>query len=116
MISTQEPLGRGADVAPEPADAVVAAARVLAALGLVDAFGHVSVRAGDALLITPPTALDQAERTDLLLVRLDAVDLPPGAPPETWLHLAIYRARPHRRRLGRTGWGRTTRRATSPPG
>lgn len=75
-------------------DAVVEAARVLAALGLVDAFGHVSARAGDTLLITPPTPLDQAEGTDLVLVPLDAVDLPDGAPPETWLHLAIYRARP----------------------
>jgi HCOMODA/2-hydroxy-3-carboxy-muconic semialdehyde decarboxylase len=94
VIPTQEPARRGGDVAPEGADAVVAAARVLAALGLVDAFGHVSARAGDALLITPPTALDLAEGTDLVSVPLDAVDLPPGAPPETWLHLAIYRVRP----------------------
>ena len=75
-------------------DAVVEAARVLAALGLVDAFGHVSARAGDALLITPPRALDQAGGADLVPVPLDAVDLPPEAPPETWLHLAVYRARP----------------------
>ena len=27
-------------------------------------------------------------------VPIDATDLPPGAPPETWLHLAVYRARP----------------------
>ena len=77
-----------------PVDAVVEAARVLAALGLVDAFGHVSVRDGDALLITPPTAFDQAHGAALVPVPLDATELPPGAPPETWLHLAIYRARP----------------------
>ncbi len=94
MIAAQEPVGRGADVAPDPADAVVEAAHVLAALGLVDAFGHVSARVGDVLLVTPPTALDQAERAALVPVPLDVVDLPRGAPPETWLHLAIYRARP----------------------
>jgi HCOMODA/2-hydroxy-3-carboxy-muconic semialdehyde decarboxylase len=80
--------------AAEPTEAVVEAARVLAALGLVDAFGHVSARVGDALLVTPPTALDRVAGSDLLTVPLDAVDLPPGAPPETWLHLAVYRARP----------------------
>jgi HCOMODA/2-hydroxy-3-carboxy-muconic semialdehyde decarboxylase len=79
---------------PELLDAVVEAARVLAALGLVDAFGHVSARAGDTLLVTPSTALDRAEAADLVLVPVDAEELPPGAPPETWLHLAIYRARP----------------------
>ncbi|HEY3015112.1 MAG TPA: class II aldolase/adducin family protein [Nocardioides sp.] len=94
MISTQDPARRGTDVVPELVDAVVEAARVLAALGLVDAFGHVSARDGDALLITPPVALDQVEGAELVLVPLKAADLPPGAPPETWLHLAIYRARP----------------------
>lgn len=94
MIPTPQPARRGTDGMPELLDAVVEAARVLAALGLVDAFGHVSARAGDALLITPPTALDQAQGTELVLVPLDAADLPPGAPPETWLHLAVYRARP----------------------
>ena len=94
MIPTQEPARRGSGGAPELVDGVIEAARVLAMLGLVDAFGHVSARAGDALLITPPAALDQAEGADLVPVPLDAADLPPGAPPETWLHLAVYRARP----------------------
>jgi ribulose-5-phosphate 4-epimerase/fuculose-1-phosphate aldolase len=67
---------------------------VLAALGLVDAFGHVSARYGDVLLITPPVALDQVEGPDLVAVPIGATDLPPEAPPETWLHLALYRARP----------------------
>ena len=91
MTTTQQPPRPGAS---ELVDAVVEAARVLAAVGLVDAFGHVSTRDGDTLLITPPTALDQAEGADLMHVPLDATELPPGAPPETWLHLAIYRARP----------------------
>jgi len=30
---------------------------------------------------------------DLVSVPIAATDLPPGAPPETWLHLAVYRAR-----------------------
>ena len=85
---------RSTDSRPELIDAVVGAARVLAALGLVDAFGHVSARAGDAVLITPPAALDQVEGADLLLVPIDSAELPPAAAPETWLHLAIYRARP----------------------
>jgi len=83
-----------ADFRRGPVDAVVEAARVLAALGLVDAFGHVSVRHGDALLITPPTALDQLRGDALVRVPVDVTELPSGAPPETWLHLAIYRARP----------------------
>jgi HCOMODA/2-hydroxy-3-carboxy-muconic semialdehyde decarboxylase len=80
-------------VTPAGADAVVEAAHVLAALGLVDAFGHVSARDGDVLLITPPVPLDQVAGPDLVSVPIAATDLPPGAPPETWLHLAVYRAR-----------------------
>jgi ribulose-5-phosphate 4-epimerase/fuculose-1-phosphate aldolase len=80
--------------AATPADTVVEAAHVLAALGLVDAFGHVSARDGHHLLITPPAALDQVSAADLVPVPIDAADLPPGAPPETWLHIAVYRARP----------------------
>jgi HCOMODA/2-hydroxy-3-carboxy-muconic semialdehyde decarboxylase len=94
VIPAQDPPRRGADGVPELVGTIVAAARVLAALGLVDAFGHVSARDGNALLITPPVALDQVEGIDLVLVPLDAADLPPEAPPETWLHLAVYRARP----------------------
>lgn len=74
-------------------DDVVEAARVLAALRLVDAFGHVSARHGDAIVITPPVALGEVARADLVEVPLDSADLPAAAPPETWLHLAIYRAR-----------------------
>ena len=93
MIRTQEPRKDGANVGHELVDTIVEAARVLAALGLVDAFGHVSARDGNALRITPPTTLDQARAADLVHVPLDVTELPPGAPPETWLHLAIYRAR-----------------------
>lgn len=74
--------------------AVAQAARVLAALGHVDAFGHVSARTADGLAITPAVALADARAADVLTVRLDAAELPADAPAETWLHLAIYRARP----------------------
>ncbi|WP_051801234.1 class II aldolase/adducin family protein [Streptomyces sp. NRRL F-525] len=73
---------------------LVEAARVLARLGLVTAFGHVSVRRGDSVLITPPKELDLVEPGELLEIRLAAQELPVGAPPEAWGHLAVYRARP----------------------
>jgi ribulose-5-phosphate 4-epimerase/fuculose-1-phosphate aldolase len=67
---------------------------VLAALDLVTAFGHVSGRAGDHLLITPAVPLAGVRDTDLIRVPLDATALPPGAPGESWLHLSIYARRP----------------------
>lgn len=84
MISMSTDLHRG----------VAAAARVLAALGLVDAFGHVSARVGETVLVTPPIAPADVDADGLVAVPLDAAELPAGAPPETWLHLAVYRARP----------------------
>jgi ribulose-5-phosphate 4-epimerase/fuculose-1-phosphate aldolase len=74
---------------------VVAAARALAAHGLVDAFGHVSARDGDVALITPavPMAAVAAagELVELPLGELE--ELPAGAPKEAWIHWAIYRRR-----------------------
>ncbi|WP_432559952.1 class II aldolase/adducin family protein [Granulicoccus sp. GXG6511] len=73
-----------------------AAGRVLAAEGLVNAFGHVSVRLDETtMVITPPVALgtltaDSAGDP----VDLAADDLPAGTPKEAWIHVAIYRARP----------------------
>lgn len=74
--------------------AITEAARVLAALGLVDAFGHVSARSRDSVMITPPTSLAEVDEADLVTVAVDAEELPAAAPPETWLHLAVYRVRP----------------------
>jgi ribulose-5-phosphate 4-epimerase/fuculose-1-phosphate aldolase len=97
---------------------IVEAARALASLGLVTAFGHVSARAGTAMLITPAADLSRADAADLVTVPLgctgaqgpetpqkaepppesavplEALSLPAGAPAEAWLHLALYRARP----------------------
>jgi HCOMODA/2-hydroxy-3-carboxy-muconic semialdehyde decarboxylase len=73
---------------------VVRAARTLAALGLVTAFGHVSARLGADVVITPAADLAHVAEGGLVRVALDSTGLPPGAPAETWAHLALYRARP----------------------
>ncbi|MGW1786919.1 class II aldolase/adducin family protein [Streptomyces sp. NPDC002143] len=76
------------------ATGLVEAAHVLAGLGLVTAFGHVSVRHGDSVLITPPKELDLVAPDELVEIPMAADTLPAGAPPEAWGHLAVYRARP----------------------
>ena len=78
---------------------VVEAAHVLSRLGLVTAFGHVSVRADDSMLITPAADLGTVTERDVVRVPLDAAalpagTLPTGAPAEAWAHLATYRVRP----------------------
>ena len=78
-------------------DEVAEAGRVLAALGLVTAFGHVSARAGDAMLITPAADLGEVTADRVVRVPLDAAarpaGTPAGAPAEAWAHLALYRRR-----------------------
>lgn len=66
---------------------------MLARLGLVTAYGHVSVRRGDRLLITPAADLALVGEADLIELPLDSDTLTPAAPAEAWVHLAIYRAR-----------------------
>jgi ribulose-5-phosphate 4-epimerase/fuculose-1-phosphate aldolase len=75
---------------------VVAAARALAAHGLVDAFGHVSAREGESALITPAVPMGAVSSADELveLPLAELEELPAGAPKEAWIHWAIYRARP----------------------
>jgi ribulose-5-phosphate 4-epimerase/fuculose-1-phosphate aldolase len=62
-------------------------------LGLVTAYGHVSVRAGGSMLITPGADLAVVSTSALVEVPLDAEELPTGAPAEAWAHLAVYGAR-----------------------
>lgn len=72
-------------------------ARALAGTGLVDAFGHVSERAGDDVaLITPALPMDEVHSAEQLveLPLGELEELPAGAPKEAWVHWAIYRARP----------------------
>jgi HCOMODA/2-hydroxy-3-carboxy-muconic semialdehyde decarboxylase len=83
-------------------DEVAEAAHVLAGLGLVTAFGHVSARAGGVMLITPAADLAGVAGDGLIEVPLEALTqgptegavLPAGAPAEAWAHLAVYRQRP----------------------
>ena len=88
--------GPAAGMSESPGGGVVAAARALAAAGLVDAFGHVSERVGDVALITPGLPMAAIESVDQLVeLPLGEIDdLPAGAPKEAWIHWAIYRARP----------------------
>jgi HCOMODA/2-hydroxy-3-carboxy-muconic semialdehyde decarboxylase len=80
--------------ADDPRLDIARAARVLSALGLVTAYGHVSARAGTAMLITPAADLATVTGAGVVQVPLTADALPPGAPAEAWAHLALYRARP----------------------
>jgi HCOMODA/2-hydroxy-3-carboxy-muconic semialdehyde decarboxylase len=73
---------------------VVEAAHVLARLGLVTAYGHVSARAGVSMLITPAADLATVAEPTVVEVPLEASSLPPAAPAEAWAHLALYHARP----------------------
>lgn len=75
---------------------LILSARVLAAQGLVTAFGHVSVRDGTGrFLITPPKPLGTLLPNEPLQeVTLAEIGLPAGVPGEAWIHRAIYEARP----------------------
>ena len=72
---------------------IARAARVVSALGLVTAYGHVSARSGAAMLITPAADLAGVTGPGVIEVPLTATALPPGAPAEAWAHLALYQAR-----------------------
>ena len=74
--------------------AVAEAAVVLSRLGLVTAFGHVSARFGESMLITPGTDLATVSEDGIVPVPIAATSLPTAAPAEAWVHLAIYRGRP----------------------
>ena len=80
---------------------------MLAGLGLVTAYGHVSARDGESMLITPAADLAGVTASGMVEVPLEAVarpdeTLPAGAPPEAWAHLALYRARPDAAAIART--------------
>ena len=82
-------------VIPGLRDEVAEAANVMARLGLVTAYGHVSARAGASMLITPAADLACVTGSGVIEVPLEADGtLPAGAPAEAWAHLALYRARP----------------------
>jgi len=74
------------------AEEVIPAARALARHGLVDAFGHVSARVGEAFAMTAPEPLGTVDR--LVEIPVDTDELPDSAPKEAWIHAGIYRVRP----------------------
>jgi len=76
---------------------IVAAAQALSRLGLVTAFGHVSARSQDGVLITPAADLRDVTEADLVEIPLTQElphALPKGAPAEAWAHLQVYAVRP----------------------
>ena len=85
---------------------ITLAARAFARLGYMHGFGHISVRSGDGLLITPtrPPFLDQQAANMLHCNRGGVVETGDAAsrPIEVFLHLAIYNARNDVRAICRT--------------
>ncbi|MDO8186250.1 class II aldolase/adducin family protein [Conexibacter sp. JD483] len=72
---------------------MAAAARLIARAGLVEAFGHVSARAGDGFLLTSTAPL--ASQTAASIHRLGPDGgAGEGIPLEAPLHAALYAARP----------------------
>ncbi len=78
------------------AEAVAFTARMLAATGLVEAFGHVSARTPDGFLITSTRPLFEAAEEDVIAVEGGTPVAGPVnyVPLETPMHAAIYQARP----------------------
>jgi HCOMODA/2-hydroxy-3-carboxy-muconic semialdehyde decarboxylase len=60
---------------------VALAARTLARHGLVTAFGHVSARVGDLVVITPPIAPGDVTADALVTLDAAAGELPAGTAP-----------------------------------
>ncbi|HEY7256390.1 MAG TPA: class II aldolase/adducin family protein [Solirubrobacterales bacterium] len=77
-------------------EAVASAARLLAAAGLVEGFGHVSVRAPEGFLITATDPLGSAAeaRVHAIAATGEAEPEAEGVPIEAPLHAAVYSARP----------------------
>jgi HCOMODA/2-hydroxy-3-carboxy-muconic semialdehyde decarboxylase len=81
-------------------DELVTANRILASEGIVDSFGHISVRhpdRPDRFLLNRVRAPELVERADIIEFKLDGVaidDLGRQPPLERYIHGAIYEARP----------------------
>lgn len=90
----------GGPVDPARIADLAAAARILAARGVVDAFGHVSMRhpkAPDRFLMARALAPAQVSPQDIVEYDLDSTACDPDAPKgflERFIHGQIYRARP----------------------
>ena len=84
-------------VSPEDADTILRrAADAVAHARLADAFGHVSLRQGDGINVTPAIPLAEVAVHGVpVYVPFGAQELPDPAPREAWLPLAIAEAVPN---------------------
>ena len=77
---------------------IVSACRILSNEKLVQGFGHVSARVADSalFLMTPRISLALVKERDLLTMNLqgEVVEGSQPAPSETWLHVALMKAKP----------------------
>lgn len=76
---------------------VAATARQLARAGQLEAFGHVSARHGELMVITTTRPLFACTAADVVVIAADGSPVDPAAtdlPLERFLHLAIYQSRP----------------------
>ena len=85
---------------------VITVCHVLDGLGLVEGFGHVSVRLPDGNILITPARAPGLTRPDELLTFNPEGGLVAGGegtgPLERWMHFAIYRARPDVQAVART--------------
>ncbi len=96
---------------------IAVAVRAMSALGYIHAFGHVSTRVSEGILITPTSPPPRWQQSSCLLKVDFEGNLLEGEqsalPIEVFLHLGIYRARPEVNAICRTHstnasiWGRT---------
>jgi len=90
----------GGKVSPRILDDLVAANRILATEGVVDGYGHVSMRhpdAPDRYFIARSIAPALVTRKDIVEMTLDSEAVDPNAPGsylERYIHGEIYKARP----------------------
>ena len=96
----QEPLKSAGPADPQLIEDLVAANRILASHGVLDGFGHVSVRHNldpERFLMSRSLAPELVTADDIVEYDLNAVPVDPQAPRgygERFIHAAIYRARP----------------------
>ncbi len=85
-------------------DEVAEVARILSRAGLVEAFGHVSVRVGEGFLITATTPLAAMDASGIHHIDAGGAPSPWSAdvPLETPMHASIYGARPDVNAICRT--------------
>ena len=86
---------------PELAEDLVAANRILAAHGVIDAYGHVSIRSQrdpKRFFLARNIAPETVQREDLLEYGLDGEPVDPARKPdsvsERYIHSEVYRVRP----------------------